>query len=52
MPASIADLERDGLLRRNGSLIEVPDEARPLVRVVAATFDQYLEAGTTFSRAV
>ena len=52
MPSSIAQLERDGLLRRNGSLIEVPDEARPLIRVVAATFDRYLDAGTTYSRAV
>lgn len=52
MPMSVAELERDGLLRRNGSLIEVPDEARPLVRVVAAAFDEYLDAGTTYSRAL
>ena len=35
-------LERDGLVRRNGAVVEVPDEARPLVRVVAAAFDAYL----------
>ena len=39
---AIAELERDGLVTRNGSLIEVLDEARPLVRAVAAAFDSYL----------
>lgn len=47
----LADEERlgtlvaDGLLRRRGSLIEVPDEARPLVRAVASAFDAYLDPG-------
>ena len=45
-------LEGEGLARRSGSVIEVTDAARPLVRVVAATFDQYLDAGTTYSRAI
>jgi oxygen-independent coproporphyrinogen-3 oxidase len=45
-------LEGEGLVRRSSSVIEVTDAARPLVRVVAATFDQYLDAGTTYSRAV
>lgn len=45
-------LERQGIARRNGSVVEVTDAARPLVRVVAATFDQYLDAGTNYSRAV
>jgi len=35
-------LEADGLVRRSGAAIEVPDEARPLVRAVAAAFDAYL----------
>jgi oxygen-independent coproporphyrinogen-3 oxidase len=35
-------LEADGLVRRTGAAIEVPDEARPLVRAVAAAFDAYL----------
>ena len=41
VPDGIADLERDGLVRRSGSMIEVASDARPLVRVVAAAFDQY-----------
>ncbi|WP_223176444.1 oxygen-independent coproporphyrinogen III oxidase [Sphingomonas lutea] len=45
-------LEGEGLARRSGSVIEVTDAARPLVRVVAATFDRYLDAGTTYSRAI
>ena len=41
-PSGIAELERDGLIRRSGSMIEVRDQARPLVRTVAAAFDAYL----------
>jgi oxygen-independent coproporphyrinogen-3 oxidase len=41
LPGGIAELERDGLVRRNGSIVEVASDARPLVRVVAAAFDQY-----------
>ena len=35
-------LQADGLIRRSGSWVEVTDEARPLVRAVAAAFDAYL----------
>jgi len=35
-------LQADGLVRRSGPLVEVTDEARPLVRAVAAAFDAYL----------
>lgn len=45
-PAALAQLERDGLVRRIGSAIEVPEEARPLVRAVAAAFDSYLPQTT------
>ena len=40
--APLDRLEADGLIRRSGNRIEVVDEARPLVRVVAAAFDAYL----------
>ena len=39
---SLDQLEEDGLIRRQGSIVEVTDEARPLVRVIAAAFDAYL----------
>lgn len=35
-------LIRDGLIRRSGNVIEVVDEAKPLVRVIAAAFDANL----------
>ena len=41
-PIALAELERDGLIRRTGSLVEVTEGARPLVRAVAAAFDAYL----------
>lgn len=44
---ALDELERDGLVRRHGSAIEVPDEARPLVRAVAAAFDAYLPRTAT-----
>ncbi|MFP5329636.1 MAG: oxygen-independent coproporphyrinogen III oxidase [Alphaproteobacteria bacterium] len=40
--APLDELERDGLIRRKGPIIEVVEEARPLVRVVAAAFDSNL----------
>jgi oxygen-independent coproporphyrinogen-3 oxidase len=40
--APLDQLEADGLIRRSGNSIEVPEEARPLVRAVAAVFDAYL----------
>ena len=42
MDAPLDQLLADGLIRRSGDLIEVVDEARPLVRVVAAAFDAKL----------
>lgn len=42
IPAAINELEREGVVQRNGSMIEVPEEARPLIRAVAAAFDEYL----------
>lgn len=46
VPIGLAQLERDGLVRRQGSLLEVAEEARPLVRAVAAAFDAYLPQST------
>jgi oxygen-independent coproporphyrinogen-3 oxidase len=40
--APLEELEADGLIRRSGSWIEITEEARPLVRAVAAAFDAYL----------
>lgn len=46
-------LAADGLIRKCGTVIEVTDEARPLVRAVAAAFDAYLgAAGVTHAPAV
>jgi oxygen-independent coproporphyrinogen-3 oxidase len=45
--ASLDPLVRDGLVTIEGSRLRVPDAARPLVRAVFATFDQYLHAGET-----
>jgi oxygen-independent coproporphyrinogen-3 oxidase len=44
--APLDELEKDGLIRRCGNRIEVTDEARPLVRVVAAAFDTYLPSSS------
>lgn len=41
----LAPLVSDGLIRRQGQVIEVLPEARPLVRAVAAAFDAYLDEG-------
>lgn len=50
---SLDRLEADGLIRRSGSWIEVTDEARPLVRSIAAAFDAYLpESSATHVTAV
>ncbi|HJP67862.1 MAG TPA: oxygen-independent coproporphyrinogen III oxidase [Sphingomicrobium sp.] len=47
--APVGDIERDlsrfesdGLIRRSDGFIEVVEEARPLVRTIAAAFDSYL----------
>jgi oxygen-independent coproporphyrinogen-3 oxidase len=45
--APLEELIRDGVVRRSGDLIEVLEEARPLVRVVAAAFDARLTAVAT-----
>ena len=39
-------LEMEGLIRRSGDVIEVVEDARPLVRVIAAAFDANLAAST------
>jgi oxygen-independent coproporphyrinogen-3 oxidase len=42
----LSQLEADGLIRRSGDFIEVVDEARPLVRTIAAAFDSHLRTST------
>lgn len=42
LSAPLDQLVADGLIRRSGDVIEVVEEARPLVRVVAAAFDPNL----------
>ena len=44
--APLDQLEADGLIRRSGQWVAVTDEARPLVRTVAAAFDAYLPTST------
>jgi oxygen-independent coproporphyrinogen-3 oxidase len=51
--AALAPLQADGLVSIDGTRIEVPEAARPLVRVVCSVFDQYLNAGERrYARAV
>lgn len=51
--ARLSNLQADGLIRRSGDVIEVTDDARPLVRTVAAAFDSYLpESNATHATAV
>ena len=51
--AALDDFVRDGVIDRSGGTIAVREEARPLVRCVAAVFDGYLRQGETrHSRAV
>lgn len=46
-------LAADGVLRRNGAVVEMADDARTLVRVAAAAFDAYRGGATAVhSRAV
>jgi oxygen-independent coproporphyrinogen-3 oxidase len=42
---TLAGLESDGLLIRQGRRITITDEGRPLVRAACAAFDRYLKAG-------
>jgi len=44
--APLDQLIEDGLVRRFGDVIEVVEEAKPLVRVIAAAFDAKLAAST------
>jgi oxygen-independent coproporphyrinogen-3 oxidase len=51
--STIDRLALDGLVKRDGLTIEVPEESRLLVRNVCAAFDRYLESGAVrHSRAV
>lgn len=43
-PAGLAALEADGLITRTDGGLEIREDARPLVRAVAAVFDSYLPA--------
>ena len=44
--APLDQLVRDGLVRRSGSWIQIVEDARPLVRAIAAAFDANLAAST------
>ncbi|MCS6877171.1 MAG: oxygen-independent coproporphyrinogen III oxidase [Geminicoccaceae bacterium] len=44
-PDRLAELERLGVVIREGTRLRVPVEHRPLLRVVASCFDRYLEPG-------
>ncbi len=43
--ASLAALEADGIVRREGRRLVMTEEGKPLVRAVCAAFDRYLNAG-------
>jgi len=45
--ASLGGMIDDGLMTLDGRTITLTDDGRPLVRAVAAKFDQYLKAGET-----
>lgn len=44
--APLDQLVRDGLVRRSGGWIQIVEDARPLVRAIAAAFDANLAAST------
>ncbi len=44
-PQRFAEAEALGLVTREGARIRVPEDMRPLLRVVASCFDRYLVAG-------
>lgn len=51
--ASLAALEADGIVRREGRRLVMTEEGKPLVRAVCAAFDRYLDTGEArHSRAV
>ncbi len=41
----LAPMQADGLLRREGRVLHITDEGRPLVRAACAVFDRYLKMG-------
>jgi oxygen-independent coproporphyrinogen III oxidase len=43
--SSLAALEADGIVRREGHRLVMTEEGKPLVRAVCAVFDRYLNAG-------
>jgi oxygen-independent coproporphyrinogen-3 oxidase len=43
-PTRLAELERLGIVERDGTVLRVPAECRPLLRIAATIFDRYLEA--------
>jgi oxygen-independent coproporphyrinogen-3 oxidase len=45
--ARLAPLEKAGLVLRDGARLEIPTDARPFARIVAATFDAHLRAAPT-----
>jgi len=46
-PERFAELQRLGIVRREGTTVGVAPDCRPLLRVAAAAFDRYLGAGAT-----
>lgn len=51
--AALRNLERDGLVAVKGMRIKIPEQARPLARVVCTVFDRYLDRdGRRHSQAV
>jgi oxygen-independent coproporphyrinogen-3 oxidase len=49
----LRDLACEGIVRIDGGMVSVPDEARPLVRYAASAFDAYLgSSARPYSRAV
>ncbi len=49
--ACLHDMAADGLVRVDGAVVTVPEDARPLMRAVAAVFDAYLPASGTAPQA-
>lgn len=43
--ASLAGLQADGIVRREGATLEMTETGKPLVRAVCAVFDHYLTTG-------
>ena len=43
--SQLSDLQVDGVCERDGDIVRVTHEGRPLVRLVASAFDAYLQTG-------